>query len=132
MHLALRNHLLWLPNDDELLSELGRVRLRETGIGQARLDHDSGDHDDQAVALAIIVAELIGNVPRPGGPVIFTEEDIARERLIDARRDGLIPEPVPVIGGRAYGGDWAMPYSVDRPDDFDQSMNGKTARSPFR
>ncbi len=62
LHLALRNHLLWLPNDDELLSELGRVRLRETGIGQARLDHDSGDHDDQAVALAIIVAELIGNV----------------------------------------------------------------------
>ena len=62
MHLALRNHLLWLPNDEELLSELGRVRLRETGIGQARFDHDAGDHDDQAVALAIIVAELIGNV----------------------------------------------------------------------
>lgn len=61
LHLALRNHLLWLPDDDELLGELARVRLRETGIGQARLDHDSGDHDDQAVALAIIVAELIGN-----------------------------------------------------------------------
>jgi hypothetical protein len=57
LHLALRNHLPWIPNDDELLSELGRVRLCETGIGQARLDHD-----DQAVALAIIVAELIGNV----------------------------------------------------------------------
>jgi phage terminase large subunit-like protein len=62
LHLALRNHLLWLPDDDELLSELARVRLRETGIGQARLDHDSGDHDDQAVAIAIIVAELLGTV----------------------------------------------------------------------
>jgi hypothetical protein len=60
LHLALRNRLLSLPNDDDLLSELGRVRLRETGIGQARLDHDSGDHDDQAVAIAIIVSELIG------------------------------------------------------------------------
>jgi hypothetical protein len=61
LHLALRNRLLWLPNDEALLSELARVRLRETGIGQARLDHDSGDHDDQAVAVAILVAELIGN-----------------------------------------------------------------------
>jgi phage terminase large subunit-like protein len=67
LHLALRNRLLSLPADEELLSELGRVRLRETGIGQARLDHDSGDHDDQAVAIAIIVAELIGNARSPGG-----------------------------------------------------------------
>jgi phage terminase large subunit-like protein len=66
LHLALRNHLIWLPNDEELLSELARVRLRETGIGQARLDHDSGDHDDQAVALAILTAELIGNARAPG------------------------------------------------------------------
>lgn len=62
LHLALRNRLLWLPDDEELLTELARVRLRETGIGQARLDHDSGDHDDQAVAIAIIVAELLGQV----------------------------------------------------------------------
>lgn len=60
LHLALRNRLLWIPDDEELLAELARVRLRETGIGQARLDHDSGDHDDQAVAIAIIVAELLG------------------------------------------------------------------------
>lgn len=67
LHLALRNRLLWLPNDPDLLAELARVRLRETGIGQARLDHDSGDHDDQAVAIAIIVAELIGNAKTSGG-----------------------------------------------------------------
>ena len=67
LHLALRNRLLWLPDDEELLTELARVRLRETGIGQARLDHDSGDHDDHAVALAIIVAELIGNEHTSGG-----------------------------------------------------------------
>ncbi len=62
LHLALRNRLLSLPDDEELLSELGRVRLRETGIGQARLDHDAGDHDDQAVAIAILTSELLGTV----------------------------------------------------------------------
>ncbi len=66
LHLALHNRLLWIPNDENLLSELARVRLRETGIGQARLDHDSGDHDDQAVALAIICGELIGKARSSG------------------------------------------------------------------
>ena len=60
LHLSLKNHLLWLPDDDDLLTELGRVRLKETSIGQARLDHDSGGHDDQAVAIGMLVAELIG------------------------------------------------------------------------
>ena len=64
LHMALKNHMLWLPNDEDLLTELSRVRLKETGIGQARLDHDSGQHDDQAVTIAIIVAELIGNAKR--------------------------------------------------------------------
>ena len=59
LHMALRNALLWLPRDEELLSELARVRLHESGIGHARLDHDSGQHDDQAVAIAMIVAELL-------------------------------------------------------------------------
>ena len=67
LHLALRNRLLWIPNDADLLAELARVRLRETGIGTARLDHDSDGHDDQAVAIAIIVAELVGNVKTSGG-----------------------------------------------------------------
>jgi len=71
LHLALRNHLLWLPDDEDLLAELARVRLRETGIGQARLDHDSGDHDDQAVAIAILVAELLGS--NVGGAKAFLE-----------------------------------------------------------
>jgi phage terminase large subunit-like protein len=60
LHLALRNRLLLLPNDPDLLAELARVRLRETSPGVARLDHDSGEHDDQAVAIAIAVAILQG------------------------------------------------------------------------
>ena len=58
LHLALRNRLICLPNDRELLDELGRVRLRETQPGVVRLDHDAGQHDDHAVAIGIAVAVL--------------------------------------------------------------------------
>ena len=62
LHLALRNRLLWIPRDEDLLSELARVRLRETQPGTVRLDHDSGEHDDRAVAIGIAVAVLLGNI----------------------------------------------------------------------
>jgi phage terminase large subunit-like protein len=42
LHLALRNRLILLPDDEELVAELGRVRLRETSPGVVRLDHDAG------------------------------------------------------------------------------------------
>lgn len=64
LHLALRNRLLHLPKDRELLDELGRVRLRETQPGVVRLDHDSSGHDDHAVAIGIAVALLL---ERPAG-----------------------------------------------------------------
>lgn len=60
LHLALRNRLILLPDDQDLRSELGRVRLRESAPGVVRLDHDRGDHDDQAVAIAIAVSVLQG------------------------------------------------------------------------
>ena len=62
LHLALKNHLILLPRDDDLIAELSRVRLVETGVGTARLDHDSSGHDDMAVVCAMLTAELIGNV----------------------------------------------------------------------
>ena len=66
LHLALRNRLLLLPDVPDLFDELGRVRLRETSPGAVRLDHDSGEHDDQAVAIAIAVAVLQGKVQGEG------------------------------------------------------------------
>ena len=62
LHLALRNRTILLPDDEDLRAELGRVRLRETSPGAVRLDHDSGEHDDQAVAIAIACAVLQGTV----------------------------------------------------------------------
>jgi len=62
LHLALRNRTISLPDDEDLRAELGRVRLRETSPGAVRLDHDAGEHDDQAVAIAIACAVLQGVV----------------------------------------------------------------------
>ena len=46
-------HRIELPDDEDLLGELASVRLRKNGVGIYRFDHDSGAHDDQAVALAL-------------------------------------------------------------------------------
>jgi len=56
---AVRDRALALPPDEELLDELAHVRLRESSPGVFRLDHDSGRHDDRAVALALSVTTLL-------------------------------------------------------------------------
>jgi len=53
LHQAIRNHRVALPDDETLIDELASVRLRKNTLGVYRLDHDSGQHDDQAVALAL-------------------------------------------------------------------------------
>ena len=48
---AIRNHRVALPDDEILLDELASVRLRNNTPGICRLDHDSGQHHGQAIAL---------------------------------------------------------------------------------
>lgn len=50
---VISDHALELPDDEDLLDELRNVRLRETSPGVFRLDHDTGRHDDRAIALAL-------------------------------------------------------------------------------
>ena len=50
---CLRSHNLALPDDGGLLDELAHVRLRSNSAGVTRVDHDSGRHDDRAVALGM-------------------------------------------------------------------------------
>jgi phage terminase large subunit-like protein len=69
LHLLLRNRALALPNDPGLLAELARVRLRETQPGVLRLDHDPGDHDDRAIAIALAAVRLLER-PASAGPQI--------------------------------------------------------------
>jgi len=61
---ALRDRAVLLPDDEELIAELGAVRLVETGPGLVRLDHRSGEHDDQAVTVAMLIASFMD---RPSG-----------------------------------------------------------------
>jgi len=59
LHQVIRNHRIALPDDEVLLDELVSVRLRKNTLGVYRLDHDSGAHDDQAVALALGAHHLL-------------------------------------------------------------------------
>jgi hypothetical protein len=59
LHQAIRNHRIALPDDGVLLDELVSVRLRKNTLGVYRLDHDAGQHDDQAIALALAAHHLL-------------------------------------------------------------------------
>jgi hypothetical protein len=131
LHTLIRSHRLAIPDDPELIDELTTMRLIEKSPGQYKLEHDPSRHNDRGVAIALAVMMLTGVTPTGARPVLFTEEDIMRQDLAEARALGQVPPAVPVFGGHAFGGHSAMPESVDRPDDFDQSQNGKTMRSPF-
>ena len=63
LYRLLRDHLLDLPEDEELVDELANVHLRETSPGSYRLDHEAGKHDDRAVTLALLSHALL-EVPR--------------------------------------------------------------------
>jgi phage terminase large subunit-like protein len=77
---VLHEHALRLPHDEALLDELRNVRLRETSPGVLRLDHDSGRHDDRAVALALAVHRLVEKgEPQP------TTISVARANFRDRR-----------------------------------------------
>ncbi len=69
----LRDELLALPaNDEALFDELSHVRLRETSLGQVRLDHDSGRHDDRAVSIALAAQHLLGPGSSPAAPLLVS------------------------------------------------------------
>jgi hypothetical protein len=76
LHQAIRQHRIELPADEDLLDELGSVRLRKNGVGIYRLDHNSGAHDDQAVTLALGCCQLLDADPVPEF-VIFADEPSA-------------------------------------------------------
>jgi len=59
LFLLLRDRMIRLPDDRDLLDELANVRLRESSPGVLRMDHDSGAHDDRAIALALACHRLV-------------------------------------------------------------------------
>jgi len=61
-----RNRQIHVPDNPILKDELLKVKLRSASAGVTRLDHASGGHDDQAVAIGMACRILIGNGPGVG------------------------------------------------------------------
>jgi phage terminase large subunit-like protein len=83
LHRLLRDGALALPDDDALLDELSHVRLVERTSGAVRMDHDSGRHDDQAIAVAMAAAWLLERPPARG--VVVTEHGARGNALARGR-----------------------------------------------
>ena len=113
-----RSRMIWLPKDQELADELGAVRLVENSVGTLRLQHVSGGHDDQAVALALAAEALATPV---GGPVIYA--DLYRGHEEEALAAGITT------------GTWIEHKRPDTRPDWMRvprtSGIGATQRSPF-
>ena len=76
LHQSIRQHRLELPaDDDELADELLSVRLVKNTVGTYRLDHDAGNHDDQAVSIALGVFWLLDAAPEPEFTILAGDPD---------------------------------------------------------
>jgi hypothetical protein len=53
-----RERRLAIPADDALIDELASVRLREVTPGSYRVDHASGQHDDQVIVVGMLSVHL--------------------------------------------------------------------------
>ena len=64
LYRLLRDHLLDLPDDEELADELATVRLDEKAPGVYRVDHENGRHDDRVASLGLVAHELLTGTVR--------------------------------------------------------------------
>jgi len=104
----LRERMLRLPKDPEMRDELLNVRLISGTDGKLRIDHDSGRHDDRAVALALLVHRLVARGARDA-PMLVSWSNPTKVRLnsgrdremSDALEAGLRSHYGSVMGGRS-------------------------------
>lgn len=125
---TLRSHRLAIPDDPELIDELANLRIVETSPNLFKIEHDPDKHNDRGTAIGLALMALATTEPAGGRPILFTDEDIRRQDLAQARALRQIPEPQPVVGGR-FAGDTRMPESITAFRE-DQPPPG-TAPSPF-
>lgn len=122
LHQAIRNHRIALPDDDMLLAELGTVRLRKNSLGIYRLDHGAGQHDDQAIALALGTHHLLDAAAAPEW--VFPRDD----SVPAGDRDAFGAEVLVQRGQFAYRAD-AAAWSDE--DDAERRIVRTAQPSPF-
>jgi len=133
LHTTIRSHRLAIPDDPELIDELAAMRIVETSPNLFKLEHDPDKHNDRGTAIGLALMALATAEPAGARPILYTAEELrdedSRVALAHARAAGIVPEAVPVIGGRAFGGDFST--GLDREDGDSQENNGRTMKSPF-
>lgn len=92
LYALLRDGLLDLYDDAELIEELANVRLKETLPGLVRVEHDPGRHDDRVVALGFAATALVERATG-AGRVLVPEGLVPPVRLVRPR--GMVPEQAP-------------------------------------
>jgi phage FluMu gp28-like protein len=98
---ALRDRAILLPNDEGLLAELSAVRLIETGPGLLRLDHRAGEHDDRAIALAMLAAKLLKQRNRELRVEVASDLGYRLPPTqLDRHKLRVSPKPVPIVRPR--------------------------------
>lgn len=107
LYTLLRDGLLSIPDDAQLIDELANLRLKETLPRLVRVEHDPGRHDDRAVALGFAAVPLVER-PSSGAHVEFSESRLPRTQI---ERHHLAADPgVPVIG---FNGERSNPRPGD-------------------
>jgi len=98
LYTLLRDGLLDLYPDDELLDELANVRLKETLPGLVRVEHDPGRHDDRAVALGFAATALVERSP-DGVSLHVADGRLPKTRLVRPMTPKAEPGPKVVREG---------------------------------
>ncbi len=80
---ALRDQTLVLPDDPDLFRELKQVRLvASAGAAERfRLDHASGHHNDQAIAIGIALLALLKRGASRGARLLVPQGEVPAARL---------------------------------------------------
>lgn len=105
LHLLLRDRLVALPDEVELIDELANVRLRETAPGVLRIDHDPGRHDDRAIALALAATALVEVGPTSpmrvySGAHLRVDDTPVHGAVRRSLSGDVMDGPLPPVGGR--------------------------------
>lgn len=121
LYRVLRDRAIDLPDDEELLTELSRVRLVESAPGAYRIDHDRSEHDDRVISLALCVLHLVER-PLSGGWIrTYTEQCSRCDQTYPISME-LCPgcgEPRPKSDSTSG---WASVYAVAEPSPIERIM----------